>query len=191
MKNASPEQLVDKIRNGERAAEAELYRRYQSGVLYLLKRRCGDVMQAQDLRQETFRVVLERLRNQGLEQPHQLARFIHRVAENLFIGEIRKVQRRQTYADTDSLASVPDGQLHALDLLSREDTAQSTRQLLDELSIDRDRELLRLYYLEEYEKSEICEHLSLSPAHFDRVLYRAKQRFRKLLLQRLKNSTPE
>jgi RNA polymerase sigma-70 factor (ECF subfamily) len=188
MKDASPEHLVKLIQSGERTAEAELYRRYQSGVLYLLKRRCGDVMQAQDLRQETFRIVLERLRQQGLEQPQQLARFIHRVAENLFIGEVRKVQRRQTYADTDGLASVPDHQLHALDLLSREDTALSTRQLLSELSTDRDRQLLQLYYLEDREKTEICQQLSLSPAHFDRVLYRAKQRFRKLLLKQVKNS---
>jgi len=188
MKDASPEHLVELIQSGERTAEAELYRRYQSGVLYLLKRRCGDLMQAQDLRQETFRIVLERLRQQGLDQPQQLARFIHRVAENLFIGEVRKVQRRQTYADTDGLASVPDHQLHALDLLSREDAALSTRQMLSELSTDRDRQLLQLYYLEEREKAEICQQLALSPAHFDRVLYRAKQRFRKLLLKQVKNS---
>jgi len=64
----------------------------------------------------------------------------------------------------------------------------STRQMLSELSTDRDRQLLQLYYLEEREKAEICQQLALSPAHFDRVLYRAKQRFRKLLLKQVKNS---
>ena len=47
-------------------------------------------------------------------------------------------------------------------------------------SMERDRDLLILYmfYIQEREKPEICEILSLSSLHFSRVLFRARQRFK-------------
>jgi RNA polymerase sigma-70 factor (ECF subfamily) len=53
--------------------------------------------------------------------------------------------------------------------------------VLRQLSISRDREILRRYYLSDDDKEVICRDLGLSPGHFDRVLYRAKQRMRELI----------
>jgi len=54
-------------------------------------------------------------------------------------------------------------------------------QLLDELSIERDKDILRSFYLEEQEKQAICERLNLTSAHFDRVLFRARNRLKELI----------
>jgi RNA polymerase sigma-70 factor (ECF subfamily) len=52
---------------------------------------------------------------------------------------------------------------------------------MEQLAQPRDREILHRFYLLEEDKSVICSALDLSAAHFDRVLYRAKQRMRELL----------
>jgi RNA polymerase sigma-70 factor (ECF subfamily) len=39
-------------------------------------------------------------------------------------------------------------------------------------------------YVKEEEKDEICARLGIDSTHFNRVLFRAKQRFRELLVQR-------
>jgi RNA polymerase sigma-70 factor (ECF subfamily) len=53
--------------------------------------------------------------------------------------------------------------------------------VLASLSQPRDRELLRRHYLEEADKQATCQVLGLDSAHYDRVLFRARQRLGKLL----------
>lgn len=54
-------------------------------------------------------------------------------------------------------------------------------QAVEGLSVPRDSEIIKRFYLDEDDKSEICEHLGISPSHFDKVLYRAKKRMRAFL----------
>src|SRR3954451_5524258 len=65
--------LVRRIAAGDGAAEAALVERYSRGVLYLLRRLGAPPELADDLHQETFRIVIERLRRQGLEDPAGVA----------------------------------------------------------------------------------------------------------------------
>ena len=53
--------------------------------------------------------------------------------------------------------------------------------ILELLTVERDREILRRFYLRDEEKSIIRRDLDISAAHFDRVIYRAKDRLRRLL----------
>ena len=66
--------------------------------------------------------------------------------------------------------------------LQRRQRILAVRCLLAELKPNRDREILFRFYIEEEEKDQICAELGLSADHFKRVLYRARRRFRKLLL---------
>ena len=52
---------------------------------------------------------------------------------------------------------------------------------LRDLRVDRDRELLRRYYVYDEDKDRICDELEIDRSHFNRVLFRAKERFRKCL----------
>jgi RNA polymerase sigma-70 factor (ECF subfamily) len=49
------------------------------------------------------------------------------------------------------------------------------------MPVERDRELLIRFYVYDQDKQEICRELGLNSLHFNRVLFRAKNRFRKLL----------
>jgi RNA polymerase sigma-70 factor (ECF subfamily) len=67
------------------------------------------------------------------------------------------------------------------DHVSGEQVKRLVRKLLDELPVQRDREILIKTYLEDQDKSAICEALGVDSAHYNRVLFRAKERFRELL----------
>lgn len=174
--------LVRRIQSGDASAEGEFVERYSRGLLYMLRRTVGDPFLADDLHQDAFRVVLERLRASELEDPDRLAGFLHRTARNLFIAEYRKKARRKTDDGLDGQASgaVADapGQLSEV-LLDEE--AGLVRRLIGELKSDRDRQILYRFYIAEDDKERICADLGLSSLHFNRVLFRARQRLKDLL----------
>lgn len=174
--------LVRRIASGDPAAEGELVERYSRGLLFLLRRLAPEL--AEDLHQETFRIVLERLRRRELDEPEGLAGFLRGIARNLVIAERRKTARRRTEADEEELAqavSPAPGQLSAV-LLDEE--AETVRQLIRELPTERDRHLLLRFYVTEEDKETLCADLGLDSLHFNRVLFRARQRFKELLLER-------
>lgn len=181
--SAEPEiaqDLVRRISAGDSAAEDELVRRYSRGLTFHLRRMTRDPAAADDLHQESFRVVLERLRERGLEDPERLSGFILRTGRNLFLGQWRKAHRRGETLDPGEVELRSEGR-GALDQQLRDEEAKAVVSLLGELHTERDRQILFRFYVAEEPKAEICCQLELSEEHFNRVLFRARQRFRKIL----------
>ena len=87
---ATPEALLARIQTGDVAAESELIRRYSRSLRAMLLQRTGDPDRADDVHQEAFLIVLERLRDKGLDDPGRVAAFLHRTALNVLIGDYRK-----------------------------------------------------------------------------------------------------
>ena len=173
--------FVKRIGQGDRRAEEELVRRYQRGLIYLLKRRTRDPQLALDLTQETFRIAIEKLRQSPIEQVERVAAYLRGTALNLAIADTRKNVRRGTTADSDAVDAAAADIAGPFDLVSAEQVQRLVRKLLDELPVPRDREILVKTYLQDEDKSSICEALGVDSAHYNRVLFRAKQRFRELL----------
>lgn len=173
--------LVRRVRSGDPRAEAELVERYSRGVLFLLRRITQDHALADDLHQETFVTIIERLRAGGIGQPEQLGGFIRATARNLFTGDYRKKERRDTHSDSEGVERARDTRQGELHRVLQEERAQSVRQALGELRTDRDRQILFRFYLLEESKEAICTALELSELHFNRVLFRARQRFKQIL----------
>lgn len=173
--------LVRRIAAGDGSAEGELFARYSRGLLYLLRRLGAPPELAEDLQQETFRVVLERLRRQALDDPAGLAGFLRGTARNLLIAERRKTARRRTDADDDELAQAVHPSQGQLSAVLQDEEAETVRRLIAELPTDRDRQLLLRFYVGEEEKERICADLGLDSLHFNRVLFRARQRFKEIL----------
>ncbi len=174
--------LVGRIRSGDATAEEELVRRYSRGLLFHLRRTAGDPDLADDLHQETFRVVLERLRGDGIGEPERLAGFILGTGRNLFLGGWRKRTRRGEGTSLDAIeADPPDPVPDQLDRVLQEEEILKVRRLIGELGTDRDRQILFRFYVAEEGKERICADLGLDSLHFNRVLFRARQRFKELL----------
>jgi len=176
--------LVARIGRGARDAEEAMVRRYGPGLLYLLKRRTRDADLALDLRQDTFRVAIEKLRAGPLDEPERLAAYLRGVALNLWIAHQRKHARRATTADSDAVEAAADaGERGPFENVSRAQVRDAVGVLLDELGTPRDREILKRVYLRDEDKEDVCAALGVDATHFNRVLFRAKQRFRELLVR--------
>jgi RNA polymerase sigma-70 factor (ECF subfamily) len=174
--------LVRRIAAGNAAAETALVERYSRGLLYLLRRLAPEL--ADDLHQETFRIVLERLRRRGLDEPAGLAAFLRGTARNLVVAERRKTMRRRTEADDEKLARAVNPGPSQLSAVLLDEEAGAVRALIGELPTDRDRQILLRFYVAEEDKAAICADLRLDSLHFNRVLFRARERFREALERR-------
>ncbi len=177
----TPALIASAISKGDRNAEAVLYRKYYAATLYLLERRSGNSDLAQDLCQEAFCVLIERLRTRPLDDPEKVAFFLYNIAINLHIADVRKSVRRNTVADSDLMDTLVDSRQNQYRQLLKERAGNAVRTLIQSMNNSRDRKVLYGYFIQEKEKEEICQELDLSQRHFDRVLFRAKQRFKELV----------
>lgn len=177
--------LVARIACGDAAAEIEFYERYTRVLVFYLRRLTRDRALADDLHQDTFRIALLRLRREPLAQPELLANFLYRTAKNLAIGQQRKSARQQTYSTEDEVIerAAESNAPSALTSVLYRERASLVREMIQEIKSDRDRTLLYRYYVAEDAKESLCEELDLSHRHFDRVLFRARQRLKELVVR--------
>jgi RNA polymerase sigma-70 factor (ECF subfamily) len=172
--------LVRRIAEGDVTAEEELFERYRRGLLRLLRHLGAQPDLAEDLLQHTFYTALQRLRSEGLEEPERLAGFLCRTARYLYFNDRRKTTRRQTWSDSGELAQAVAPSPSPLDSILRDELAAKVRRLIAELPIERDRQILRRFYLLGEPKERICADLGLDSLDFNRVLSRARKRFKDL-----------
>ena len=150
----------------------------------ILDRHTNGRPEAEDLFQDTFRVGLEKLRQGELREPAKLPGFLAQIARNLAIEHYRKLARRKTDADSDAvLDAVASSESPLGGLLARENAAL-VRQTLHELANERDRQILLRFYIAEEDKDRISADYGLSSLQFNRVLHRARQRYKELLTER-------
>ncbi|HSS48179.1 MAG TPA: RNA polymerase sigma factor, partial [Thermoanaerobaculia bacterium] len=166
---------------GDPAAESELVERFSRAVSFLLRRLARDEAIVEDLYQETFRLVIEKVRAGELREAERLPGFVSSMARNLFLGSARRGGRRQKWqGDPEAAETAPDPAPGQLAKLLAQERAMIVRRVLAELKNDRDREILSRYYIADQDKEDICRDFDLSDLHFNRVLFRARQRYKEL-----------
>lgn len=177
-------ELVERIRAGDSRAEARLVEVFSRPILILLERHTSGRPEAQDLYQDTFRLALDKLRRGELREPERLAGFLASLARNLAIEFYRGVARRRTEADGDALEAVPSARLSQLGEMLDAEKKRVVLQLLSELRVDRDREILFRFYLAEEDKDVIARDFGIDSLQFNRVLHRARQRYKEIVESR-------
>ena len=176
-----PEVLAAEIKKGSTRAETIFYSRYQAGLVMMLERRTRDRARAEDIAQDTMIVVLTRLRDRGIDDPARLTSFLHQTAKYQFIGWLRKMENQNELVPTVDDRALEEEAVE--EKLYKEQVRSQVRHLITGMKVARDREVLHRYYVQDQAKPVICEALDLSPAHFDRVINRARNRFKQLLQQ--------
>ena len=171
--------LAELIRSGDAAAEQELVLRYSRGVKAILRNAAADRSVVDDLHQETFRIALEKIRRGDLREASGLGGFIASLARNLATDYFRR-SRRPDSRDAATLESIRSPETEALERIVAGEQAGCVRQVLEELNTERDREILRRFYLSSEDKQKICDDWGLTSLQFNRVLYRARERYREL-----------
>ena len=159
-----------------------VYRDYP-GLRALILRHVGDAEVAKDILQDAAVTTLEKLRSGEIAHPQNLGGYLYRVALNHLRNYRRK--DRSALSSADALNELRSAEQDPeWERVGRPAWAAAARRLLAELPSSRDRDLLTRFYLNDEEKGQICRELQLSEEHFNRVIFRARNRFRELLEER-------
>jgi RNA polymerase sigma-70 factor, ECF subfamily len=157
--------------------------RDMAGLQLQLARVTRDRDLAADILQDAVVTALQKLRAGEISNRTQLDGYVYRVALNHFRNHLRK--DRSCVSDHDFEADLADTNERELpDSLQAEQWARVVKRMLEEITPARDRELLVRFYLYEESKDQLCQSFGLSDLHFNRVIFRARERFRELLKRR-------
>jgi RNA polymerase sigma-70 factor (ECF subfamily) len=173
---------LERLRLGDPETERHFFAYF--GELIVIKVRARNrTAHAEDVRQETFLRVLKMLRSpNGLRDPGALGAFVNSVCNNVLYETDRSSQRHQAPAAVPD--PVPDEVTpDAESQLITEERTQAVRRVLQDLT-PKDRQVLRALFLEERDKSAICEQLGVTREYLRVLVHRAKNAFRALYEQR-------
>lgn len=180
--------LVARLARGDRAAVADLDRRYRRGLIFLIRRRTGDVTLAEDICQDTLITAIEKLcppasgaATTGIHKPESLGAFLRGIALNKLTAVWRKETRQATATDSDAVEQAVGDADEPIESIAADETRAAVKEALDGLPVPRDRDILMSVYLRDEDRESICQRLGVDAAHFNRVLSRAKKRFREAI----------
>ena len=174
-------ELIQRILAGDENAFESLVRKYQKQVHALAFRKVGNFQIAEDITQETFLRVYQKLAT--LNDPTKFSGWLYAIVNHLCIAWHRK-NRLQT----ESLQEIHISEIET-DVYSRyvasehaKTTAEAqpdlVRKLLTKLK-ENDREVITLHYFEEMTSSEIGKHLGVPENTVKSQLHRARQQLKK------------
>ena len=162
--------LIERSRNGDSNAFAELYHRYLTPVYRFIFRRVGgDTAAAEDLTSQVFLEALDHLT--GYRERGRFVAWLFTITRRRLADRFRK-------ASMDSLEDVPESVLGVPDGLEDRQDMHQLRQILQTLDDDQ-RELLQLRFSAELSFAEIAEVVGRNEAAVKMSLYRVLDKLRK------------
>jgi len=157
--------------------------RNMAGLRAQLARVTGNIELASDLLQDAVVTALQKLQAGEISDPAHLDGYVYRVALNHFRNYRRKDKTRLTNSE-DIPDLTDETESRAVTEVEADQWTRLVKEVLREMRLVRDRELLVRFYLQEESKEDLCRAFGLSELHFNRVIHRARDRFRELLRQR-------
>jgi RNA polymerase sigma-70 factor (ECF subfamily) len=166
---------LERLASGDRATQDHFIEYF--GVLLNLKlrNRLRSAQLIEDVRQETLLRVLKVVRSRGIEQPERLGAFVHAVCRNVLLEQLRMEGRHAPLADDGPEPA--DARVDIEKPIHQEEMRAAIETVLDALPA-KDRAILRMLFLKETPKEEICRLLAVDQDYLRVLLHRAKSRFR-------------
>ena len=173
--------LIRRILTGDEIAFAELVKKYQKQVHVLAWRKIGDFHIAEDITQDVFLKVYQRLHT--LKDPKQFSGWLYVITTNLCSTWLRK-NRIQTQPLEDAETTMIQRDAYSQHVVEeRKNTAVETqrevvKRLLAKLK-ESERTVMTLHYLGEMTCEEISKFLGVSAGTIKSRLQRARNRLQK------------
>ena len=158
----------------------EFIKQHYTGLYTLLHRRIRDPNIAQEILNEAIATAIAHWRAGRVSDQTRMAGYVYRVALNLYRNHRREYANRPGTHSTDEADQLP-AQRTTEDAAIDSSIVRQIAAIIELLPTARDREIIKRFYLDEEDKAEICHSMGLSALHFDRVIFRARQRLRSLL----------
>jgi RNA polymerase sigma-70 factor (ECF subfamily) len=176
------ENYLRSLTEGDAAIEKHFFGYFGDLLLIKIRSRVRSAQAVDDIRQETFLRVLRMVRKEGaVQHPERLGGLVLAVCNNVILEWFRSDKRHRTTAD-----EAPDVADQTIDLEGALVTAERKRgvaAVLAELP-EKDRELLKMVFLEDRDKSQVCDRFGVDREYLRVLLHRAKLRFKEQYLKR-------
>ena len=173
--------LIQRILAGDAIAFERLVGKYQKQVHTLAWRKIGDFHIAEDITQEIFLQVYQKL--ETLEDPTRFPRWLYVIADRLCIAWLRRNQRHtEPLEDTDISEVETEAYSQYIATEHAKTFAEARRDLVEELLAklkEGNRTVITLHYLEGMTYAEISNFLGVSENTIKSRLRRARQQLKK------------
>lgn len=168
-------ELVRASQQGDRAAQGELFRRYEQHVLSIAMRRLGDFADAQELCQEVFVQALKKL--DQLRQPECFGGWLRSIANRMAINKaLRKAPSLATEPQTLEATVVEEQTPYSIAVTG--ERAACVRDGLERLR-ELDRQTLVAFYVKGQSLIEMADDFEAPIGTIKRRLHVARQRLAK------------
>lgn len=182
----SDARLVEECRRGDQAAFGELVQRYERRLIRVIQRFIRDPDLAEDLAQETFLRVYERL--EQFDTSRRFGPWLFRIGVNLTLDHLRKRKRRRLTALFSDRGDDRWPDPGVADPRQSIDLHDEVRTIIETIP-EKYRTVLVLRDLENFSTSEIAAILDRKEATIRWRLAEARNRFQ-VLWERRQRSTP-
>lgn len=175
------EQIVEAVKGGRRKGQDLMVGRYGQAVFAMIARLTSDVMDAEELTQDTFLRAFDHIDSYD-PQRASLATWLCRIAYRLTLDFLKR-RRSLIVSIEDSEAwetNISDEQLEAELSTGREERIQRLEQLMDDLPPD-ERLLLTLHYFENRPLDECAFIMDATSHALANRLYRIRKKLYKQL----------
>jgi len=179
------ELLAAKALGGDLGAFEELVNRYKKSVFTIVYRIIGQYQEAEDITQEVFLIVYEKLYQ--FDVGKKFAPWIHRIAVNTTIPALRKKKKvvnvmfDETYIQDNVTGSdLDDPQV----IFERNELSSFINEVIMELP-ENYRIIIALRYQMDYSNGEIAEVLGISKENVEVKVHRARKAMRNLYMKKL------
>src|SRR2546423_8816709 len=163
-----------RLASGDSAVENHVGSYFGDLLLLKLRNRIRSPQLIEDIRQETLLRVLRIVRKGAVQHPERFGSFVCGVCNNVMMEMVRGETRYQWSSSEFELA---DDRVDLEGPLITQQRRRQVESVLAELP-ERDCELLRMLFLEECDRSELCRRFKVEDDYLRVLLHRAKMGFR-------------
>jgi len=174
---------LTRLASGDAAVEHHFSSYFGELLSLKLRIRVRSPQLAEDIRQETLLRVLQIVRKDGVQHPERFGALVSAVCNNVQMELVRGEMRHEK---SESELEAADDNIDLDAPLVNQQRQRQVDTVLKELS-QKDRELLRMFFIEERDKAELCSRFAVGEDYLRVLLYRAKLRFRTLYTKRFVN----
>jgi len=166
---------LDRLIAGDSEVESHFTSYFGELIALKLRSRLRSPALVEDVKQETFLRVIRTLREKGLASAPSLGAFVNSVCNNVLFETYRTGSK--TAPLEDDYDGPDERRAGAEATLLADEQREKIQQVLSGLP-KKDQELLRLLFIEERDKDDICQAMNVDRNYLRVLLHRAKAHFK-------------
>jgi RNA polymerase sigma-70 factor, ECF subfamily len=168
-----------RLKSGDFETEQHFEAYFRNVIWLKLRNRVRARHLIDEIRQETFTRVINYLKSgKVIQYPERFGAFVLSVCNNVMLEVLRS--ESQQLRPPASLGEPADERVRFDADVVTDERKRMVREVLDEMPV-KDRDLLRMVFLEEGDRSAISKHFSVENDYLRVLLHRAKEKFREVV----------